>query len=162
MQKHDTIIYEYDNIYFIIQRSKQDKRQEECPSENVALANTVFKSESLSILGKAVFESIENYGVVEPSYYPWEQKALRKQLCGWIGAKSYAGLLKNSRLVLVQKNFDEKRMEIIPYDNFNINKWETMLLDEMICLPVHSDFESIGLAIDKAFTIATYHPDKKV
>ncbi|ECI5354877.1 DUF1436 domain-containing protein, partial [Salmonella enterica subsp. enterica] len=29
MQKHSSIIYEYNEKYFIIQRSKQDKRQDE-------------------------------------------------------------------------------------------------------------------------------------
>ncbi|WP_330986287.1 MULTISPECIES: DUF1436 domain-containing protein [Enterobacterales] len=162
MQKHDVIIYEYDNRYSIIQRSKQDKRQDECPSENVVLAGSLPKDVPHSLLGETVLKAIDNYGVIDPSYFPWELKELRKQLCSWVGAKSYAGLLKNSRLVIAQKNFDENRIEIIPFDNFNINKWETMLLDRMICIPFDSEHDKIGISVDKAFSIATFHPERKI
>ncbi|MDN8602297.1 contact-dependent growth inhibition system immunity protein [Citrobacter sp. S2-9] len=162
MQKHDVIIYEYNNRYSIIQRSKQDKRQDECPSENVALAGSLPKDVAPSLLGETVLKAIDSYGTIDPSYFAWELKELRKQLCSWVGAKSYTGFLKNRRLVLAQKNFDKKRIEIIPFDNFNINKWETMLLDDMICLPLDSDYEKIGMAVDKAFSIATFHPERKI
>ncbi|MTD28601.1 DUF1436 domain-containing protein [Erwinia sorbitola] len=161
MQKHDAIIYEYGDKYFIIQRSKQDERQSECPSENVALTDSLPVGISYPLLGEGVLRAIDNYGAIKPSYSPWELKELRKQLCGWIGAKSYSGLLRASRLVIAQKNFARDRIEIIPFDNFNINKWETMLVGDMICLPADSDFESVGMAIYKAFSIATNHPDKK-
>ncbi|HCL5254130.1 TPA: CdiI family contact-dependent growth inhibition immunity protein [Salmonella enterica] len=162
MQKHDAIIYEIAGNYFIIQRSKQDKRQDECPSENVALAGSLSKDIDYSLLGACVLKAIDNYGAIDPSYFPWELKELRRQLCCWVGVTSYPALLKNSKIVIAQKNFDEHRIEIIPFDNFNINKWETMLMEDMICLPVDSNYESVGIAVNKAFSIATNHPDRKI
>lgn len=161
MQKYDVIIYEYDKQYFIIQRSKQDKRQDECPSENVALAAKLPENVNLAKLGEKVLDAINDYGRIDPTYPPWELKKLRKQLCSWLDAKSYSSVLKNSRMVIAQKNFDNNKIEIIPFDNFNINAWETLLVDDIIYLPIDSDAKSIGTAVNIGFSIATFHPERK-
>ncbi|EMQ2088439.1 CdiI family contact-dependent growth inhibition immunity protein [Salmonella enterica subsp. enterica] len=162
MQKHSSIIYEYNEKYFIIQRSKQDKRQDESPSENVALAAVLPRDVDVKILGKETLIAIDRYDIIEPAYQPWELKELRKQFCGWIGARSYAGLIKNCRIVLIEKDFDKNKIKVIPFDNHNIKQWESMLDDKIISLSMDANVEEIGLAIDKAFSISTYHPDRKI
>ncbi|AOR63395.1 contact-dependent growth inhibition system immunity protein [Pectobacterium wasabiae] len=161
MQKHSSIIYEFGDKYFIVQRSKQDKRQAESPSENVALAAALPINTDITTLGNEALTAIDNYGVVDPAYKPWELKELRKQLCGWVGARSYTGLIKNCRIVLLYKNFDEEKIKIIPFDNHNIKAWESMMNDDIIALPIDATIDDIGTAIDKAFSISTYHPERK-
>jgi hypothetical protein len=161
MQKHSSIIYEVSDKYFIIQRSKQDKQQAESPSENVALASILPKGIDVMTLGQEALAAINSYGTVDPTYEPWELKELRKQLCGWVGVRSYPGLMKNCRIVLLEKDFDKNNINVIPFDNNNIKPWESMIDNEIISLPIDADKESVGKAIDTAFSISTYHPERK-
>ncbi|WP_323637353.1 contact-dependent growth inhibition system immunity protein [Pectobacterium polaris] len=161
MKIYDAIIYEYNDKYFIVQRSRQDKRRTDSASENVALAAALPTNIDITTLGKESLTAIDNYDVIDPAYKPWELKELRKQLCGWVGARSYTGLLKNCRIVLIEKNFDENRIKVIPFDNHNIKAWESMMNDDIIVLPIDATIDDIGAAIDKAFSISTYHPERK-
>ncbi|AYH03377.1 contact-dependent growth inhibition system immunity protein [Pectobacterium parmentieri] len=161
MKIYDAIIYEYNDKYFIIQRSRQDKSQAESPSENVALAAVLLTNVDITTLGKEALTAIDNYDVVDPAYDPWELKELRKQFCGWVGARSYTGLIKNCRIALLYKNFDEEKIKVIPFDNHNIKAWESMMNDDIIVLPIDATIDDIGAAIDKAFSISTYHPERK-
>lgn len=162
MQKHSSIIYEYNEKYFIIQRSKQDNQQDESPSENVALAAVLPLNIDIKTLGKEALIAINKYNLIEPTYQPWELKELRKQFCGWVGARSYTGFIKNCRIVLVERDFDKSKINIIPFDNHNIKQWESMLDDNIISLSIEPNIEEIGSAIDKGFSISTYHPDRKI
>ncbi|MBI0520939.1 DUF1436 family protein, partial [Pectobacterium parmentieri] len=148
MKIYDAIIYEYNDKYFIIQRSRQDKSQAESPSENVALAAVLLTNVDITTLGKEALTAIDNYDVVDPAYDPWELKELRKQFCGWVGARSYTGLIKNCRIALLYKNFDEEKIKVIPFDNHNIKAWESMMNDDIIVLPIDATIDDIGAAID--------------
>lgn len=161
MKIYDSIIYEYNETYFIIQRSRQSRNVEDSVSENVALAASLPNSTDYSKLGEAALVALDQYDVVEPAYKPWELKELRKQLCGWVGAKSYPGLLKNSRIVLMVKDFAAETIKIIPFDNNNIKPWESMIDTKIISLPIYANHDSVGQAIDAAFSISTYHPERK-
>ncbi|WP_409310355.1 contact-dependent growth inhibition system immunity protein [Pectobacterium sp. B1J-3] len=161
MKIYDAIIYEYNDKYFIIQRSRQDKRRTDSPSENVALAAALPTNVDIITLGKEALTAIDNYDVIDPAYKPWELKELRKQLCGWVGARSYTGLLKNCRIVLLYKDFDEGKIKVIPFDNHNIKAWESMMSDDIIILPIDAAIDNVGIAIDKALSISTYHPERK-
>ncbi|QQA75783.1 contact-dependent growth inhibition system immunity protein [Pectobacterium parmentieri] len=161
MQKYSSIVYEFGDKYFIVPRSRQSKNMAESPSENVALTAVLPTNVDITTLGKEALTAIDNYGVVDPAYDPWELKELRKQLCGWVGARSYTGLIKNCRIVLLYKDFDEEKIKVIPFDNHNIKAWESMMNDEIIVLPIDATIDDIGAAIDKAFSISTYHPERK-
>lgn len=161
MQKHSSVIYEISDKYFIIQRSKQDKLQEESPGENVALASVLPKKIDTMTLGQEALAAINSYGKVDPAYDPWELKELRKQLCGWIGVRSYPELMKSCRIVLLEKDFDKNIINVIPFDNNNVKPWENMIDHEIISLPIDADKDNVGIAIDMAFSKSTYHPERK-
>ncbi|EHM44024.1 contact-dependent growth inhibition system immunity protein [Hafnia alvei] len=161
MQKNDAIIYEYGDKYHIIQRSQQNKNAPYSASENVALTASLPLDVDNISLGKNALLALNSYGIVDPSHSPWELKELRKQLCGWVVAKSYQSLLKNCRIVILLKDFKHNKIEIIPFDNCNYNKWESMMSDRIIYLPIDSGTEEVGDAINKAFLEATYHPERK-
>ncbi|ACX90014.1 contact-dependent growth inhibition system immunity protein [Pectobacterium parmentieri] len=161
MKIYDAIIYEYNDKYFIIQRSRQSKNIVDSPSENVALAAALPKNVDITTLGKEALAAIDNYDVVDPAYKPWELKELRKQLCSWVGARSYTGLIKNCRIVLLYKDFDEEKIKIIPFDNHNIKAWESMMNNDIIVIPIDENINDIGSAINTSFSISTYHPERK-
>lgn len=161
MKIYDAIIYEYDQHFSIIQRSPQDEKITDAPSEDVALAGEVPIDTSPTEIGRAVLLAIENYGTIRPKYTPWELKKIKKQLCNWVGAKSHPDLQKNSRIVLVQKNMNKQSIQIIPFDNFNLNKWETLLENEAAELPLSASTEELGRSVIDAFARATFHPDRK-
>lgn len=160
MQKHEMIIYEYKDNYYFIERGKQNSNAEISASENTALSSILPVGANAEEVGSAVLKALGNYDKTLPDYSPWQLKELRKQLCNWVGARGYPTLVKNSRLVLVVKDFEKDEIVVIPFDNNNINPWETMLEDKAQRLPVNSSENDIGKAIEKAFTIATYHPDR--
>ncbi len=116
---------------------------------------------SAETVGKALVESLNNFGKIAPKFSPWQLKELRSQLCKWTEAKTHPFLMKNSRLVAAVKDFQHESISIIPFDNFNINAWETILEDRAISLPIDSTPVEIGKAIKMAFNISTYHPQKK-
>jgi hypothetical protein len=161
MQKHDMIIYELKGNYYFIERARQDRNGETSPSENTALTSKLPVNADENEIGGAVLQALDNYDKVSPSYSPWELKELRKQLCGWVEVKSYPALVKNSRLVLVYKDFEKDKIFVIPFDNHNINPWETMLEKKAIVLASSAPADDIGEAVTNAFSIATYHPERK-
>lgn len=54
-----------------------------------------------------------------------------------------------------------QNIQIIPFDNFNLNKWETLLENEATVLPLDASIEELGRSIIDAFARATFHPDRK-
>lgn len=161
MKIYDIIIYEYDQYFSVIQRSPQDENINDAPSEDVALAGKFPINASPSEMGRTIMQAIDNYGQVRPKYAPWELKEIRKQLCNWVGAKSGPDLQRNSRIVLVQKNMHAQKIQIIPFDNFNLNKWETLLESKTTELPLGTSEEELGHSVIGAFSKATFHPDRK-
>jgi len=161
MKRQDMLIYEYRGDYYFIERSRQARDSEICASENTALTSKLPVSTDVGEIGNAVLKSLENYDKVPPAYSPWELKELRKQLCGWVGARSYTALVKNSRQVLVDKNYEKSKILVIPFDNHNIDSWETMLVRRAGRLDVTASAADVGKAVVKAFSIATYHPDRR-
>ncbi|MBP7901618.1 MAG: CdiI family contact-dependent growth inhibition immunity protein [Spirochaetes bacterium] len=161
MQKHDMIIYEFKDNYYFIQRSRQVRDREVSPSENTALTQKLTVSADVCEIGNAVLIALNNYDKIPPVYSPWELDELRKQLCVWVGARSYRTLVKNSRLVLVDKDFGKKKIYVFPFDNHNIDPWETMLVKRAGRLDFSASAADVGKAVVKAFSVATYHPERK-
>lgn len=160
MQKHDAIIFECNDNYYIIQRSKQAPDAAISASENVALTKKLNRATTDEEIGSAVIEAINNYGKIAPEFSPWQLKELRAQLCKWTESKTYPALMRNSRLISVEKDFQHESVSVIPFDNFNINAWETLLEAKAITLPMTPTNTEVGEAVRKAFEIATYHPQK--
>lgn len=168
----DILIYEYQDVFFIIQRSQQGKSpnplwsKEQRASENVKLFMKLSVGSTSEEVGKAVIEALEEFDKTLPAYDSWELEQLNRQLCKWIGANSINALYKNSRLVQVIKN--EKDITIVPFDNHNKNSWYAPMTTDMgfkdlenCHLSLEASFKMIGNAIYEAFKLATYHPQRK-
>lgn len=168
----DILIYEYQNNFFIIQRSQQGKHPnplwgtEQRASENVKLFAELSVRSTFEDVGKAVVEALDRFDTILPAYDCWELDKLNRQLCEWIGVKSINSLYKNSRLVQVIR--DDKNITVLPFDNHNKNPWYSPMTSDMgfknmknSQLPLEASFEIIGNAISVAFNLATYHPKRK-
>jgi transposase len=162
MMKKDAIIYEHSNSLSVIQRARQDQREgQQGPSENTALAGKASLHDNAEVIGAICNRALDAYDVVPPKYDPWELKELRKDLCKWIGIKSFSNVVKDTRLVLVVRDEQNRETSVIPFDNHNSKPWEEMLVDQAIKLPFASTDDELGNAVKLAFEIATYHPQKK-
>jgi hypothetical protein len=165
----DTLIYEYENSFFIIQRGQQGKNPNttahQRASENTALFSQLSISCSYEELGNATIGVLEHFDTIPPQYDPWETKELNKLLYSWVGAKNYKTLERNSRLVQVIRN--QNNIEIIPFDNYNKYKWYAPMSPEdgykskIIKLALDVSSSDIGKSIFKVFEFATYNPEKK-
>ena len=162
----EAMIYEYKNNYFIIQRSTQgknfDKRTK--ATEDVALYSKLLLNCSTEQLGKDAIKALENFNKIRPQWDPWELQILNKNFCSWVGARGRKSFDRDSRCVQIIK---DKNFEIIPFDNCIKNEWYGPMLNEMgfrnkiIILDIKSDCKIIGENIKKAFTQATYNPNRK-
>lgn len=165
--EQDTLIYEYRSTLFIIQRSQQGKAKRPGDGSGQRLSESSGLTASLPVgavheqIGAGVLKALDSFDRHPPSYDPWELKELRKQLCDWIGARGYPTLVKNSRLVLVLRDSEQGTLVVIPFDNHNLNPWETQLTDRQLVLPATASAREVGQAVETAFTYATYHPDRK-
>ena len=163
----DALIYEFGSNYFVIQRSQQGKSPrpewgpKRRPSDNSALTAKVPIGSSEEQVGGAVLEALDNYDRHPPSFDSWELKELRKQLCDWVGVRGYPTLVKNSRLVMVLRDPEQDSITVIPFDNHNLNPWESQLTDQQIVLSGTAPADEVGRAVETAFAHATYHPERK-
>ena len=162
----ETLIYEYKDNYFIIQRSTQGKAfNETSPSENAALYSKLSINCSSEQLGKDARGAIENYNKIRPQWEPWELEILNKNFCKWVGAKGRKSFDRDSRCVQIIKT---DKLEIIPFDNCIKNEWYGPMLRDMgfknkiITINIESDYKNIGENIKKAFTVATYNKERKM
>jgi hypothetical protein len=167
---HDILIYEYNNNYFVIQRSQQgttpNDKNHQYPSENVELFIKFDISCSDEEIGKSIMEALDKFDTVRPKYEPWELKELNTQLCSWVGARGINVLNKNSRLVQVIK--DGSELSIVPFDNYNKNPWYGPMTkkagfgkDILFTATSDSSYETIGRLVLDAFNISTYNPERK-
>lgn len=162
MTVQDSIIYEYDNHLSFIQRSPQYESVEDCPSENVGLSARTPIRATPDEIGAATLEALGRYGEVRPEFPIWELGKLRRQLCAWIGAKSYADLQRNSRMVIAITDTSRRTIQLIPFDNSNMNPWETMLLDDRAAeFAMDIDPAKLGAHLIRVLGHSTYHPDRK-
>ncbi|HEL4245591.1 hypothetical protein I5U23_01245 [Stenotrophomonas maltophilia] len=161
MTIQDSIIYEYNNYLSFIHRSPQYESVEDCPSENVGLSARMPVRATPDELGAATLEAMRRYGEIRPEFPIWELGKLRRKLCTWTGAKSYADLQKNSRIVIAMTDTSRGTIQLIPFDNSNMNPWESMLVDKIAELPIDIEARALGAHFIKVFGHTTYHPDRK-
>ena len=154
----DTVIYEFKNAFFILQRSEVGtetgliaKLEIPCPKEQ---------------MGKAVIGALDKFDEIPPGHDRWDYKKLNAQLCAWLGAKGVNSLTKNSRMVQVIRDGD--KLEILPFDNHTKQPWYGPMIkdcgfrkEKIFAIPSSSSFETIGKFISDAFEIATYHRERK-
>lgn len=158
MQQRNCIIYECHGHYYVVQRSPQDRINKVGPGECVALAGKFALASAPELLGSAVLTALDQYGVVEPAFFPWELKALRQQLCGWMEFKHYLTLVKASRKVLAMNDDDGGQLQLIPFDNHHLFPWESGMDDQSIFVALGASERSVGEAVLQAFSYCTYHP----
>ena len=165
------LIYEFEGSYFLIQRGQQGKNPMpqtpyQQPSGNVKLFAKLPLSCSCEELGQTAVGALDNFDTITPKYDPWEFKELNKQLCEWLETRYFATITKNSRLVQLRR--EKNTIKIIPFDNHNKNPWYGPMTKEMdfkkdmfFTISNESSYETIGKLIIDAFTISTYHPERK-
>ena len=163
----ESLIYEFKNRYFVIERCQQGVKlnpahgTEQGPSENCALSASLALNCSPDDLGLAVLKAIDVFDTHPPAFDPWENKELGKLLCSLMGARGIPTLEKNCRLVQVVKYHDTDIYTVYPYDNCNLNPWHGPFEGRDIVLPGSSGPTEIGEAVLRAFSISTYHPERK-
>lgn len=167
MQTANALVYEYNDHYFVIQRSTQGKVYDERMrgDDNVALYEKLPTDCSFGSLGTAVLGALKKYDTVRPIADPWELSKLNEQFCSWVGARGRKPFDRDSRCVQVIA--DREELEIIPFDNCNKNPWYGPMTPEMgfksktATINADSSFETVGEQIKRAFEAATYHADRK-
>lgn len=159
--KETATISEYGNQYWIVEESSQQWPDKDGPTEKVALTGSLPLECSASEMGKLGLVSLDNFNSKRPTFKPWELKELRRQICSWVGAKSWPSLYKNSRYVWVARDSSEDRLRIIPVDNCVVEPNESPLMDHVIELKCSVGPEELGAQIIKAFKYATPHPERK-
>ena len=168
MKYASTLVYEYKDHYFVIQRSTQGKIADERvkADENAALYEKLSIGCSLEALGSAVSGALQAYNTIRPLFDPWELSGLNRQFCSWVGARGRKPFDRDSRCV--QICVDHEDLEIIPFDNCNKNPWYGPMIRDMgfrnktVTINANSSFENIGEKIKQAFETATYHRDRKL
>jgi hypothetical protein len=165
--RRDSLIYEYGHEYFVIQRSQQGKspKAEWGPqqrlSDNSGLTARVPRDVPDQEIGTAVITALRDFDRHPPKYDPHELKELRKQLSEWLGARGYPTIVKNSRMVLVVTDMAKHVTTVTPFDNHNRNPFESPMTDKEITLPENPSAAELGRAVNAAFRVSTFHPERK-
>jgi len=136
-------------------------KKAECGAfEPVALTKALPVGSSVQAVGEEVLEALKDFNAVAPEYSSMEHGKTYRAIAKSVGARSYKFLEENSRYIQVLQKFAENDgvTEVIPFDNCNIKQWISALENEIIVLPLHPSTQSLGNAIYKAFSVATYHP----
>jgi len=163
----ETLIYEFRNKYFVIEHCQQGVElnpvhgTRQFPGEYCALSASLPLDCSTDEMGQEVIKAIDDFDTRPPLFESWDRRALGKALCGWLGARGIPTLEKNCRIVQVVQYFEENIFKIYPYDNNNLNPWHGRYEGREIVLPGSATPEQIGEAVIKAFSLSTYHPERK-
>lgn len=167
MQPADSLIYEYKDHFFVIQRSTQGKTADEQvkAGENAALYEKLPLDCSFEALGAAALGALARYNTIRPIADPWELSELNRQFCGWVGARGINPFNRDSRCVQIIA--EHEQLEIVPFDNCRKNPWYGPMIREMgfrdktIMINAGSRSETVGENIKRAFEKATYNKDRK-
>ncbi len=157
-------IYEFKGNYFVIEESQQGTTAHESvyqrASEIRALAIKLPIGGSVEELGNATRRALANYDIEPPKYNSWDSKELVKQLVGWLGARGFATIEKNSRMVRVSEELSSGTIKVYPSDNYQANPWYGIELDKVLVIDEKCTDEALGEVILEAFTQSTYNPDR--
>ncbi len=161
----DATIYEFRGQFFVIEESQQGKdllptTAHQRPGELRSLAGVLPVDGPPDLLGRVAKRALQNFDIEPPKHDPWELAAMRKQLVGWLGARGFATIVKNSRFVKLSQNVETGEITLYPSDNHQSNPWYGVRLDKALTLNSECDEVALGEAILAAFNLSTYHPDR--
>lgn len=164
----DTLIYEYKEAFFVMERCQQGKElnpahgSRQFPSDVSTLTARLDIPCTALALGQAVLKSLDDFDTRGHPYDEFDLPARNKYIAGLIGARGMPSLERDSRTVVVVRSLDDMGYTIQPTDNNVLNPWLGVLTGEFeIKLPSEVSAEDVGAAVLKAFSLSTYHPKRK-
>ena len=162
----DAAIYEYKKQYFILQRCQQG--QELNPAHGSAQLAGDFCAVSAKIpvdssaleIGRATLKALDDFDVIGHPFDQFDIPARNKVISSWFGARGMVSLEKNCRVVQIIQDIATGVVSVKPFDNYNRNPFNGPMEDKVIKLKNVTP-TSLGEAIQAAFLVATYHPERK-
>ena len=154
-------IYEYGNKYWVIEQSAQLWPKDEGPTERVALAGSLPQGYTSLEMGELAFHALDNFNSKKPKFRPWQLKELRKDLCSWVGAKSWPSFYKNARYIWIIRDRSLNSLRVLPVDNCNNQPIESPLERFTVETTADISAQEFGDLIRSAFLHATSHPERK-
>ncbi len=162
----ETQIYEYKGDYYIIEECQQGQEllpqhgSEQGASDFCAISKKLSKTASNTEIGEQVLVALDNFDRQPHPFDQFDIQARNKIVSGWFGARGMGSLEKNCRVVQVVKNIKSNMINVIPFDNHNHNSWNGPMEEKSIELKSITS-SSLGDAVQAAFRVATYHPERK-
>jgi hypothetical protein len=163
----DTQIYEYKNTYFVFEECQQGEELNPAHGSQQLASDFCDVSAKLPLnydakaMGEAVLQALEDFDRKPHPFGQFDFPARNKTISGWVGARGVGSLEKNCRVVQVIQALPLKTLVVKPFDNNNRNNWNGPMEDQVIELPATATARDVGEAVRKAFTRATYHPERK-
>ena len=154
-------IYEYGNKYWIIEESSQLWPDDKGPTERVALAGSLPQNCTSLEMGQLTFRALDNFNSQKPKFSSWQLKESRKDLCSWVGAKSWPSFYKNARYIWISRDRSLNIIRIIPVDNCNNYPHESPLEKFIVETTPEIEAQTFGDLIRNTFLHATSHPERK-
>ena len=158
----ETVIFEYKDNFFIMERCQQGRGnyEEQTASDFSGLHKKLPISSSAAELGEAILSALENFDSEPTPFDQFDDSTRRKFLKKWFEYRGINEWEINQRTVDVYQILSDDCYRIRPYDNLNHHPWNGPegMPETMLQGPV--DAATLGMAVFKAFEIATYHPDR--
>lgn len=164
--EQEASIIEFDGKYFVFEESQQGTVRpaatvgHQLASERRAVAAVLSWGCDASDLGAASIAALDAFDREPPQFDPWETTKLRKQLLGWVGAKSYPVLEKNARLVRMSRDLRSGLVCVVPSDNHRKNPWWGLQTELAVEIESPISTSLLGDAILQAFSLSTFHPER--
>ena len=162
----DSDIYEYKNNSFILQKCQQSQELDprhgsrQLPSDFCAVSAKIPVSSSALEIGQATLKALDDFDVIGHSFDKFDIPARNKVISSWFGARGMGSLEKNCRVVQIIQDIATGVVSVKPFDNHNRNNWNGPMEDKVIKIK-DVNASSLGEAVQAAFLIATYHPERK-
>lgn len=163
----DTQIYEYKGSYFVLEMCQQgqvlrpEHGSEQRASEFCALSARLDRDVDADELGRATTKALDDFDTRPHPFDQFNIPSRNKVVSGWLGARGMGSLEKNCRVVQVLHSLKRSETLVIPFDNHRRNNWNGPMEDHAITLPQETDAFEVGRAVKTAFSLATYHPERK-
>ncbi|WP_369944448.1 hypothetical protein [Xanthomonas medicagonis] len=160
-------IYEYKGSYFVLEMCQQGQvllpahGPEQLASEFCALSMKLDCGVGSDALGSATKKALEDFDTQSHPFDQYDIPSRNKVVWGWFGARGMGVLEKNCRVVQVLHFLESGEIRVIPFDNHQCNHWNGPMDGHAITLSQGAGASEIGGAVEAAFLLATYHPERK-
>lgn len=158
------MVYEFKGSYFVIEEAQQGTKAlitaHQRPEEIRALGAKLPIPADTGVLGREARAALERFDIEPPAYDSWQPKELTKQMVGWLGARGFATIVKNSRMVKLRQMLQTGGIAVFPGDNHQAHPWYGLLEDKALMLEGTCRDEALGDVILQAFALSTYNPER--